>query len=260
MKAPYRYKNQVQAAFSRAQDYDLWAQTHTDVAQNLADWINKAEPAPQSFVLEVGGGTGCLAQALMPRLKPLRWLCTDISPAMLGRARTKLGQLWPQGLFAAMDMEKLAVRPCFDLVVSSMALQWAVDMRKVLAGLWQCLRPGGILAVAVPGDGTFRQWRQACEDLGLECGLRDFPRIEDLAAMLPGPGQILQESHRINFAKALDFPRYLKGLGGNVPKPGGKPLPPKAFRAVLNRLDADSQGLQLDYQVLLALAIKEHQG
>ena len=44
-------------------------------------------PAPR--VLEIGCGTGLLGEALMPRWPDASWLMTDLSPAMLARARAR---------------------------------------------------------------------------------------------------------------------------------------------------------------------------
>ena len=130
-----------------------------------------------------------------------------------------------------------------------------------LAGLWGLLRPGGLLAFSLPGAGTFDAWRQAHEALNLACGLPDFPGADDLAALLPGPGRVVEQRLALDLPRALDFPRLLKALGGQVPRAGHTPLAPADFRAVLDRLDRSHRaGTRLEYRVLHALAFTPHLG
>ena len=51
--------------------------------------------------------------------------------------------------------------PRYDLVCTSLAAQWFVDLESTLARLAQTLLPGGTLAYATLAHGTFRQWREA---------------------------------------------------------------------------------------------------
>jgi malonyl-CoA O-methyltransferase len=130
-------------------------------------------------------------------------------------------------------------------------------MGAALAGLWDLLLPGGLLAVAVPGERTFRAWREAHERRGLPCGLQDFPSATQLAGLFPQPPAITEEHHPLALTRALDLPRHLKRVGGFVPRPGHVPLAPADFRAVLADLDAARPGM--GYHVLYALAFKAPQ-
>ena len=208
-------------------------------------------------VLDMGCGTGATALALRRQVRTSTYLCADLCPAMLQRARANLSDAGPGVLYAAMDAESPALAGAFDLVISNMALQWTTNPAAAIAGLWSLVRPGGLLALSLPGPETFCEWRQAHERLGLACGLWDYPGLPALAAMLPAGASLTEERHSMAFRRAIDFPRHLKALGGFIPRPGHAPLSPAMFKAVLSRLDADfPDGPRLTYQIFYALASK----
>ncbi len=246
----------IRQAFGKAGSYDSHATAQAASARRLAELVLGRGVPAGARVLDMGCGTGALASHLLGSGLPGAYVCADISPAMLARARGKLAQAGTRPLLAAMDARLPALKPGFSLIASNMALHWTPDMRATLAALWELLAPGGLLAVAVPGEQTFRPWREAHEALGLSCGLADFPSASDFAAMFPVPPHLTQEHFPLGITRALELPRHLKAVGGFVPRPGHVPLSPARFRAVLARLDADWPGLVRPpgYHVLFALA------
>ncbi|WP_243359550.1 methyltransferase [Fundidesulfovibrio terrae] len=247
----------IREAFGKAHAYDAHAAPQAATAVRLAELIAERGWSEGARVLDMGCGTGALAAALFSRARPGLYLCADISPPMLARARTKLATASPAPLFAAMDASLPALKPRFHLAASNMALHWTPDMAAALAGLWELLLPGGVLAVAVPGEGTFRAWREAHERRGLSCGLQDFPSASALAGLFPATPHITEEHHPLTLSHALDLPRHLKRVGGFVPRSGHVPLAPADFRAVLN--DLDTRRPAMGYHVLYALAFKAPQ-
>lgn len=250
-------KARVRSAFGQARAYDSHATVQARAAESLARRAVAAGLAPGARIFEIGCGTGALSLSLARLASPSRLVCADLSPGMLGRARTNLAHVRPAPLLAAMDAERLAVKPGFDAVVSCMALQWTLDLAATLAGLWRLVLPGGMLAFCLPGRGTFASWLEAHQACGLCCGLHDFPGRDDLAAMLPPGAKIITEDQPMAFDKARDFPRHLKAIGAAVPRPGFVPLGPAQFRAVLAALDrAYPAGPVVAYRLLYALAVK----
>jgi malonyl-CoA O-methyltransferase len=153
-----------------------------------------------------------------------------------------------------MDAAAPALSPGFHLVASNMALHWVADTAAVLNRLWELVLPGGMLAVAVPGEKTFASWRQAHQRLGLPCGLQDFLSATNLERLFPGAPTVTEQTIELHLARALDLPRHLKAVGGYVARSGHAPLTPGQFRAVLAALEA--AGSNTGYHVLYALALK----
>lgn len=250
-------RRRIIRAFSGARAYDANAAAQAAIAARLTGLVLESAVPTSALALDMGCGTGALAERLLAGGTFGGYLCADISPEMLARARTRLGSRGLQASFAAMDAARPALAPRFHLAVSSMALHWAADLSTALRGLWEALLPGGRLAVAIPGEGTFQAWRDAHQRLGLPCGLQEFPSANQLAALLPEDASVIQETFPLRAARAVDLPRHLKAVGAFVPKPGHSPLPPGDFRAVLRELDRTMrQGAAIEYRVLFALADK----
>lgn len=215
---------------SAAPSYDDAAVVQREVARRLAERIITMAP-PNPRVLEVGCGTGFLSRLLLDTIPGGQWLLTDLAPAMVERARSQCGHD-PRVRFAVMDGEHPNQQGPFDLIVSSLAVQWFGDMGAGLQRLYALLAPGGRLMLTTLGDGTFPEWRQAHADLGLPCGARQFLN----AHQFPQPsdlGGLSEDQVVIRHVDGHDFARSLRAIGAHVPEPGYTPLTPGQFRRVL---------------------------
>jgi malonyl-CoA O-methyltransferase len=228
-------KIKVAAAFTRqAEAYDSVAAIQREVARRLAQRIVTHLPTPPARILEIGCGTGLLSAELAAAFPKAELLLTDISPAMLERARARLGD---HAQYRVLDGEHPAgLEGGFDLIASSLAMQWFTDLPGALARLSRLLAPGGRLCFATLGAGSFVEWRAAHEALALPCGLHDYPD----AATFPWPpgagGALEEDSLTEHHASGQAFAKTLKTLGANEPSPGHRPLPPSAFRKLLDTL------------------------
>lgn len=104
------------------------------------------------YVLLVGAGTG----ADLPLLSPgVRAVATDLTPAMLARAR---GKARGDVRFAVMDAMNLDFPDAtFDAAVLHLILALVPDPARCLAETVRVVRPGGRIAVLdkfLPGDGN----------------------------------------------------------------------------------------------------------
>lgn len=147
--------------------YDEHAPAQRITAGRLADAIGRLPLPPRPRILEIGCGTGLLTRALAARLGPADWTVTDISPAMLARARQ--GPPLPgTARYQVLDGEHPGDLPGgYDLICSSLAVQWFADLNGGLGRLAGLLAPGGHLAVATLAEGTFEEWRAAHDAVGL---------------------------------------------------------------------------------------------
>jgi malonyl-CoA O-methyltransferase len=236
----------VAAAFNRAADYDRHAVVQREVAMALADRIVTFPVPLAPRVLEIGCGTGHLGAALVDRLPRARWLMTDIAPAMVERARRRFAAR-PEIRFATMDGECADAPGPFDLVCSSLALQWFADLPGAVARLRALLAPQGRLAFTTLAAGTFAEWRQAHGPL--PCGVRDHPSPAALAAL---GLEVTVASRTVRYADARAFLRALKAIGAGTPRPGHRPLPPAELRQVMDRFEA--AGANATYVVATCLA------
>lgn len=217
-----------------AAHYEEAADLQRAVAGELARRI-AALPLPERpAILEIGCGTGFLSRSLLSMLPAADLTCTDIAPAMVARTRGHLGE---QARFAVMDGETpcLAMRPTFDLICSSLALQWFATPGPSLAGLASLLRPGGFLAFSTLADGSFREWRSSLTAQGLPAGLTHYPSPTCWKSLLPPSGEAVidAEERSVAYADAHAFLSALKRIGAGTPHPGHRPLPPGQLRRAL---------------------------
>jgi SAM-dependent methyltransferase len=124
--------------------------------------VQRSLPPGEINVLEIGGGLGSGAQALLDRLIATgraqalgAYRFTEISPLFLKRAQRILGAGYPQCplSFAALDLdqplERAGVPPgSCTLVYGVNVLHVARDLGASLAQLRRALKPGGILVMA----------------------------------------------------------------------------------------------------------------
>ncbi len=124
----------------------------------VANWVPRrlARTAPQEplAILEVGAGTGGTTSALLPVLDPyggrLTYAYTDISVRFrrIGRKQFSEGRPWLG--FGLFDIERDAPQQGYalaslDLIVAANVVHASRDIGRVLHGLRQLLKPGGVL-------------------------------------------------------------------------------------------------------------------
>lgn len=224
------------AAFDRADDYDDHARVQREVAAWLAERLRRL-PRP-ARLLEVGAGTGFLRRASGPIADD--WLLTDLSPAMLARARSRLGKE-PDLRFRCLDAAHPdLIEPPFDLVVGSLVVQWFADLASGLSHLFARVAPGGRLIVTTLARGSFAEWRQAHADEELVAASHSYPALAELAA-LPlediRPTIEAQDFYE-RYPSGRAFLRALKAIGAGTPRAGHRPLGPTALARVMRRWEA----------------------
>ena len=243
--------NPVAAAFDAARDYERHAHVQREIAAKLSADIGELTLPPRPHVLELGCGTGFLTRHVAARLPGARFLATDIAPAMLERCRANLsGQ--PGLAFALLDADS-GTPPDpgrYDLICSSLALQWSGDPAAAIRRMLGWLAPGGHLVLTSLLSGTFAEWRAAHVAEGLTPGLRTLPgraifdAAEPAAQARPHRVDIHREAH----ASGRAFLRALRAIGADTPDPGHRALGPGEMRRVLRRFDAS--GPSVSYEVI----------
>jgi ubiquinone/menaquinone biosynthesis C-methylase UbiE len=103
----------------------------------------------QSHVLDVGGGTGRVAQTLLPYSASVT--VVDLSYKMLREARLK------PGLRVSMSASEGLPYPAesFNAVIMVDAFHHVIDQQQTLNELFRVLKPGGTIVVKEPDINTF---------------------------------------------------------------------------------------------------------
>jgi len=151
----------VAQAFDRASaSYDDAAALQERVRNELMERLAELKLAPL-HILDLGAGTGHATRALKRLYPSSLAIAADIAPGMLARAKAQSRWLRRFERVRA-DAYSLPFRTgSFDLVFSSLMLQWCDDLDVVFAEIARVLRPGGVLLFSTFGPGTLAELREA---------------------------------------------------------------------------------------------------
>lgn len=231
------HKEAVIERFSRqALNYERHARLQKNIALKLAASFPELE---RPDVLEIGCGTGLLTKHLLSSYSSGHFLISDLSKAMLNQCEKVCGRQH-NIQYVVMDGEKTGLEKRFDLIATSMTVQWFDTPQKSLAQLRSRLKPGGHLLFSTVGPNLFPQWRSILQELGLPCGLVDIPDI---------PGQYAEEFHEMHFENGMQFLDNLRYTGASHPRQGYHGLTPGSLRRAI-RLFESKMACRADWHIL----------
>ncbi|AIZ34523.1 malonyl-ACP O-methyltransferase BioC [Pseudomonas parafulva] len=247
-------KRQVAASFSRAAaSYDSVAALQRAVGEALLERL-PASLAPARW-LDLGSGTGHFSRALATRFPGAHGLALDIAEGMLAHARQHGGAHH----HAAGDAERLPVRDqVFDLIFSSLAVQWCDAFASVLAEAQRALRPGGVLAFSSLCVGTLEELRASWQTVDGQVHVNRFRRFDDYQRLCADSGLTVlgleRRAHVLHYPDVRSLTHELKALGAHNLNPG-RPSGLTGRARVQGMLQAyeqfrDAQGLPATYQVV----------
>ncbi len=150
----------VARAFDRASNgYDAAAALQERVRTELFGRLDELDVAPRAL-LDLGAGTGHSTRALKRRYPKALVVAADIAGGMLEQARHQSRWLRRFERVRA-DAYTLPFRDAsFELVFSSLMLQWCDDLDMVFAEIARVLAPGGLLLFSTFGPGTLAELRE----------------------------------------------------------------------------------------------------
>ena len=101
---------------------------------------------PRGDVLEIGSGSGAMAEHLLVAFPEIHVTATDIDPAMVRDARTRLAPFEDRAAVREVSATALPFEDqSFDVVLSFIMLHHVVHWDDALRESMRVLRPGGVL-------------------------------------------------------------------------------------------------------------------
>lgn len=151
---------QVRRKFDRAAaTYSAAAVLQDEVTQRLAQRLEYIRIEPRT-ILDLGSGTGFALPLLQQRFPKARLFSLDLSAAMLQQQVQRRWRHNPARVCA--DMQALPfTSQQFDLVFSSLSIQWLKQPGPALAEIQRVLAPSGLLMLTSLGPQTHQELRQA---------------------------------------------------------------------------------------------------
>jgi malonyl-CoA O-methyltransferase len=222
----------IRAAFEKAaRSYDDSAFLQQEVVRRLDARLDMIKLSPQ-HVLDAGCGTGFAFPLLQARYPKARLTGLDLAHGMLDIARGRLpkpsligrlGNLMngPSTPLACGDIASLPfANDSFDLVWSSLALQWLDGPERAFAEMRRVLRPGGVLLFATFGPDTLRELRTAFAGLDGYGHVNRFVDMHDLGDALIHSGfagpVMEMEYLTLTYDDLKGVLRDLKGIGAHT--------------------------------------------
>ena len=209
----------VRRAFGRAAaTYTQAAALQREVESRLLEQLGYLDDRVPARVLDLGSGPGSAAAALKAKWgRKADVVAMDLALPMLREARAK-SRFWRlihavQGDAQALPFADAA----FDLVFSSLCLQWVADLPKALGELRRVMREGGLLVFSTFGPDTLVELREAYAQAGIEPPLSPFAAIQQVGDALVAQGfknpVIERDVYTLTYPDTTALMRELKAIG-----------------------------------------------
>lgn len=236
--------------------YDDCAKAQKQIAEHLANKLKEHTNGIFQNVLELGAGTGFLTQQILQKTKIKKLTCNDMVEEykeLLEAMCKKTNTIFE---FVPCDLERVEnFKDTYDLMISSSALQWIVELESLFAKLSLKLNKQGVFAFSTFGKKNLIEFREI-----LSQGLY-YPDLDYLQSILKKDFTInhfAEEEIIMQFASPIEVLRHLKNTGVNSLIRG------KLTKQKLNEFNqeylrkyASSQGVRLTYHPIYIIAKKK---
>lgn len=216
-------KRWVRASFDRAAtSYDAAAVLQREVADRLLEQLDYVRLQPKR-VLDLGAGTGYCTEALAKRYKKAHIIAFDLAEGMLKQARKRFNPITRHFRghgFACGDAESLPFADnSFDLIVSSLTMQWCHDLEKTFNELRRVLKPGGLIQFSTFGPDTLKELRAAWSAVDGFTHVNEFLDMHVVGdamvhAQFADPVMSM-ETITLTYETAVDLMKDLKAIGAH---------------------------------------------
>lgn len=217
-------RRRVRRAFDRAaSQYDRFAVLQQEVCGRLLEKLDVVRLDPR-WILDAGSGTGSAIPGLFERYRRAQLVSLDLSEEMLKRAVRHGGLLRAPHPVCA-DIEQLPFADdSFELVFSSLSMQWCNDINQALKEALRVLRPGGLLVFTTFGPDTLKELRQSWAQVDGGEHVNRFLDMHDIGDFLlqDGFAEPVMEAERltVTYDSVDSLMRDLKAIGASVTAEG----------------------------------------
>ncbi|MBT3697920.1 MAG: malonyl-ACP O-methyltransferase BioC [Gammaproteobacteria bacterium] len=165
------YKKRIQHAFNiKAISYDEYSIVQREVGRRIIERLDLLKFKPLN-ILDLGSGTGYLAELLSSKFPSSSITCLDLAENMLLECREKNSTF----NLVVSDIESLPFKPSsFDLIVSSFTLHWCEEVEKIFYDVRKSLCSDGIFMFTTVGPNTLQELQKAYKHIDLEQHINSF--------------------------------------------------------------------------------------
>jgi ubiquinone/menaquinone biosynthesis C-methylase UbiE len=235
--------------------YDDVAHVQKDVANDLIKFLTNTLQDQEEFrgknmnnILDIGTGTGFLPEILLGTIYDINGnkmkrnlTLNDISKQMLTQAEKKLSSEFYndhanfryvlgdiENYDTLKEITKINKYHSYDLIISSLALQWINNLEELLKKL---LKKTGILAFTTLSKGTFKTIAYLYKKNGFKSPTNNYPSFKELEKMIISINRsfknysfgkkeisysIMKKQYFINFENFYEYKKYITKLGVGI--------------------------------------------
>lgn len=210
----------IRSAFdSAAESYDQAAVLQKEVCKRLLEKLDVVRLSPE-WILDAGAGTGEAVKPLQKKYKKAELVLFDLSENMLHKA-VKQGALLRKPHQVCGNIEALPFSDqSFDLLFSSLAMQWCNDLGATLMEFRRVLKPGALLQFATFGPDTLKELRASWQSVDQAVHVNSFIDMHDIGDGLlqAGFAEPVMESEMITvqYQEVDTLMQDLRDIGANV--------------------------------------------
>lgn len=189
---------------------NLYDSKHSFVSDFGADVLDLLAPQKGEHILDLGCGTGDLANKLYER--GVKVVGVDKSENMIKQAQDK----YPNIEFLTYDALNLPYKNTFDAVFSNAVLHWIKQPKAALENIYRCLLAGGRFVAEFGGKGNVQMITEEVKNVFDELGLTYneeqfpwfFPSIGEYTSLMEEAG------FHVTYAYHFERPTKLDGADG----------------------------------------------
>jgi malonyl-CoA O-methyltransferase len=210
----------VRRAFDRAaENYEKFAVLQNEVCHRLLEKLDVVKIAPE-LILDSGAGTGSAISPLFARYKKAQVVALDLSENMLDRS-ARHGSFFRSPHLVCADVERLPFADkAFDLVFSSLSMQWCNDLNAAFLEAKRVLKPGGLFVFAIFGPDTLKELRSSWGKVDGAEHVNHFIDMHDIgdALLHDGFAEPVMEAElmTVTYRTVDEIMHDLKAIGANV--------------------------------------------
>ncbi|MFV2004069.1 MAG: malonyl-ACP O-methyltransferase BioC [Gammaproteobacteria bacterium] len=213
-------QSRVRRAFDKAAEhYEQFAVLQNEVCKRLLEKLEIVKISPE-YILDAGAGTGRAIPTLFERYKKAHVVALDLSENMLDKSSEQGGFFRSPHLVCA-DIEHLPFADnSFDLVFSSLSMQWCNDLNAVLLEAKRVLKPGGLFVFTTFGPDTLKELRHSWAEVDEVNHVNQFVDMHDIgdALLQDGFAEPVMEAEimTVTYDTVDGIMHDLKAIGANV--------------------------------------------